>query len=476
MKARYRDGWRCRPGTLGRSAACTLTRTLTRTLACILTSILAGLALPVAAAERITLAQALDLALARNADLEQQRAGLDRAAGVRKQTLQGILPTLSASTGYLRSDSALLEAVPVFDPQAPPQLQPGFVDLRPVEAQVAAVQIVQPLVNLEAWQARTQSGLRQNAAGHALARGRQELVFQVMSQYYGITAMQLRAQAERRARAAAERALSRAESMFEQGLVPPADVLSARAQVTDVEAQLAQTEGGIISGKAQLRRLIGLDVPTDLVLVDAIPEPAPVVVEPDVGSAEIAHLVARRQDLQARQESLKAAQAGVDLAQAAYFPRLNAVGRYQWLKGYESIRGTQRGWVLGVSLDWTFFAGGSLAGAVDVARADAREAEAQLQSLRRQADAEVESSLATWRAAWRSWQSARLASRDASAALAQREGRYREGLGTLSELLQSQAGALAAEARQAEARYRAFISARQYALATGQDLLAEVPR
>lgn len=438
----------------------------------VLVALFAVLVSPLSSAESLplTLAQALNLALAQNPGIEQQRAGVDRAAGARKETLQGILPTVEFSTGYLRIDSAFLEELPVLAPQAPPQRQITFVDARPTALHLTSVQVAQPLVNLEAWKARAQAGRLEDAAGHALERGKQELAFQVMRSYYGIRVALLQEDAEQRSLAAAERALARAEGLFDEGLVPPADVLDAQAQVADMRFRLVETEGQITSARAQLRRLIGLNSGIALELVDSIPEPPNVAAQ----SEDMLKQVEQRADLRAQRESVRAAEAGVDRARYAYVPRLNAIASYQWLNGHEGIETTQRGWTVGVSLNWTLFAGGSQAGAVDVARASEREEEARLQGLRQQADAEVESSLAEWRAAWRAWQSAGLASEAAAAALEQREGRYREGLGTLSELLQAQSSALAAEARQVRARYQALIGARRYQLATGQNLLADI--
>ncbi len=408
---------------------------------------------------RLSLQQALDQARAQNPELLIQRADQARAEAVQRQTLQGVLPTLSVDATHLRLDTSLLEDVPGLEPGLPPVIVRR--DLGPLEGQIVGVQLIQPLINLGAWNARRQAERQTAAARLSVGRAEDEVALAVIEGYFGARTAERQVTAERRGLATAERALRQAEGAFAEGLVPRVDVLRARTRVLDMEARVATAEALVVSAQAQLRQVLGLEGGLRLQLTDPVPEPSGVLPSRPIQ----AEWLAERQDLRALEQTLGAARFGVRRARAAYVPDVNLLLRYQDIDLDRPLDLEESGWLVAVNLRWTPFAGLAQAGAVAEARAREHEARAQWQALRQRAWAEAESAQADWQAEWIGWQRASSGVEEAEAALALTEGRYAEGLDDMTSLLQAQAEELGAITREINARFSALVAAERYRLA-----------
>lgn len=417
--------------------------------------------------QRLSLQQALERARAENSELLARRARQAQADAVKTQTRQGFLPTVSADASYLRFDTSLLDDIPTLDSLFPPVL--ARRDLGPVDGQVFGLQVVQPLVNVGAWNARRQADAQVDAAERVLGRAEDEVALAVVQAYFGARTAARQVIAEQRGLVTAERALKQAEGAFQEGLVAPVDVLSARSRVSEMNARVALAESRVVAAEEQLRRIIGLDDAPDFELVDPVPEPSRNI--PDL--PEPARLD-DRDDLRALQARLRATEYAVRRARAAFVPDINLLGRYQKLDGSQPLSFSESGWLVGVTLRWTPFAGFAQAGALDEARAREQEARAELTDLRRQARVEARSAQADWQAQVAGWDQAAAGVEDAAAALDQTFGRYAEGLDDITDLLRAQAEDLAARTREINARFNATIAAERYRLAIGASNPTEV--
>ena len=418
-----------------------------------------------AQAQKAGLALDIDKALALARQESAQLAVLDarraKAEGARESSLQAFLPSVSAGAAWWRTDASVLDEVPVPELGVPPSIV--LRDLGPVEAYTSNVQVEQPLVNIDAWHARAQAGHLVESATLALRRGERELDVAVIEAYYGVRTLQAREAAVDAALAAARRALRVAEAAHEEGLVSGLDVSRARAGVASRQSQSARVRGATAEAEAGLRELLGLDAATRLVLTDDVPPPPPVGSGIDWSSG----VLEERYDVRAGSEALAAAESGVDKAQAAYLPRLNLLGRYQWADSDGPFLDNLDGWLVAVSVRWTPFTGMAQAGALDQARAERLEARARLTALRRQAAREVQALHARWDSAFAAWREGEAAVAAAETAQEDAERRYVEGVGTLTDLLQAQASLLQARVERTDDSYRALVAARRHALATG---------
>ncbi len=405
----------------------------------------------------LTLAEAKELARLQNPGLAVLKAERERASGTELRARRAFLPSLSARLDYLRADSALLDAVPVPDLAFPPSI--AYRDLGPVDAYASSVQLTQPLVNLDAWHGHTQARHQVAARRFAVSRGVRELGAGVVRAYYGVQTVSERRAAVAAALAAANAALELAQAAYDEGLAASVDVYRARAEAAGRRAQLARARGEVTAAKARLREILGVSAGANLVLIDAIPPPE----EP----SPRAFGRGTRDDIRALERRLDAAESGVRRAGARFAPRLNLVARQQWLDDDEAFGGDFDGWLVAVTLSWSPFAGMDQLGQRAEASATRRKAREELRSLRDQAARERDIARARWQAAFRAWEESSAALKEARRAVELAEGRYREGVGNMSELLGAQAALAKARIERTDARYRTVLAAEIYRLAAG---------
>ena len=412
----------------------------------------------------LSLDQALEIARDENPRIAIGRARRAGAEGARVRSRQGFSPRLTLDAYHLRLDTSLLDNIPTFEPDFPPV----FVrrDLGPADGNVASVELVQPLINVGAWNARRQAGRVLEAADLELHRARREVEVAVIEAYFGARTARRQVEAERKGLATALRALRQAEAGFEQELIAPVDVLSARTRVSEMQARVAAAEARVVGGHAILRQVLGIDEDRELVLTDRVPRPRP----PATQSPARTEVLSGRRDIQALQQGVEAAEYGVKRARAAWFPDLNFYARYDRVDANDPLSFNETGWLVAVNLRWTPFLGFSQVGALGEAEAEEAETRARLRALRQQAWAEAQTEHANWQAEVQRWQAASKGVPEAEEALALTEARYVEGLDDITALLRAQAEELAARTREISARFNAVVAAERYRLAVSNDV------
>ena len=376
---------------------------------------------------------------------------------------QGFSPRLTLDAYHLRLNTSLLDNIPTFEPAFPPVFAQR--DLGPVDGNVASVELVQPLINVGAWNARRQAGRAFEAADLGLHRARREVDVAVIEAYFGARTARRQVEAERKGLATALRALRQAEGGFEQELIAPVDVLSARTRVSEMQARVAAAEARVVGAHAILRQVLGIDEHHELSLTDPVPQPRP----PATQSPERTEVLSGRRDIQALQQGVEAAEYGVKRARAAWIPDLNFYARYDRVDANDPLSFNSSGWLVAVNLRWTPFRGFSQVGALGEAKAQKAETRARLRALRQQAWAETQTEHANWQAEVQRWQAASKGVPEAEEALALTESRYAEGLDDITSLLRAQAEELAARTREISARFNAVVAAERYRLAASDD-------
>lgn len=417
----------------------------------------------------LSLEQALSVARSDNPAIAIDRARTARAEGARIRSRQGFSPRLSLTATQLRLDSSALDEIPRINPDFPPLFTSSA--LGPLEGNLVGVELVQPLINVGAWNARRQAGSALAAAELGLDRGQREIQVAVVEAYYGVGTAHSRVAAERKGLATALRALRQTEVGLAEELVAPVDVLSARTRVSEMETRVARARAAVVAANGSLRRLLGMPGDRNFELTDNVPRPA----APAPLTEDLEHVLENRRDLKALEQRVTAAEFGVRRAKSAWLPDVNLLARYDRLEGNDPIDFSENGWLLAVSLRWTPFAGFEHVGALGEARAIEEETRARLRALRQGAWAEAQAAHAQWQAEFEGWKSASSAVAGAENALALTEARYAEGLDDITALLRAQAEELAARTREINARFNAVVAASRYRLAVAEDIDPALP-
>lgn len=297
-------------------------------------------------------------------------------------------------------------------------------------------------------------------------------VQQTHFRYLGALAL---AEAEGAALRHAEASLAAAEGRRGAGVATIADVLQARTALSQVRLSLQRSEGQALALRGALATLAGLP-PTTPLDVGALPA------EVDVGRAQpsvdalLAAAAAENPDLRRAQALAGAAEARARAASRAAWPTLSfqaGAGRTHFFvpEGVDPITTWSAGLVLRVPI----FEGLAPTYEALAARADAEAAAARADAAAQRAALDVWTSHQGVLTAGRRVETARdlLASARASAEVAR--GRYREGVGSILDLLTAQAALETAQAEDVGARSDYLVALAELARATGHLALPAPP-
>jgi outer membrane protein TolC len=302
-----------------------------------------------------------------------------------------------------------------------------------------------------------------------------DLVLAVQQTWFRHLAARALVEAEGAALRQAETSLAAAEGRRRSGLATVADVLQARTALSQVRLALQQAEGQALSTRGALATLAGLP-PTAELEVGVLPEAVDAAAAQPGIDELLAAASAANPDLGRARASASAAEARARWVARAPAPvlSLQASGTRSWFLD-PAHTAPLDAWTFGLvlrlpTLDSVRPAYDALAAreAADAAR-DRADATAQRVSL------DVWTSWQGLRTAARRVATARdlLASARASADVA--TGRYREGVGSVVDLLNAQAALELARAEDVRARTDYLVGLAQLARATGRlDLPAAV--
>jgi outer membrane protein TolC len=294
-----------------------------------------------------------------------------------------------------------------------------------------------------------------------------DLILAVQEDYYAYLAALALVEAQAATVQQAETSLAAAEDRRRAGVATVADVLQARTALSQARLVLQQIEGGALVRRGQLAATVGLS-PTVEIEVGALPsrvEVGPAAPEVDALLADAAR---QNPDLAQARALADASEARAAAAAREGLPTLSGyagAGRTWYVAPEES---TADAWSAGLLLRFPLFQGFRT-------RFDALAAREGAAASRARADATAQGVAV---GVWSSYQAVRtavrrvetsadlLASATASADVA--EARYKEGVGSILDLLNAQSALALARAEDVLARTDFFLSLARLARATGR--------
>lgn len=384
--------------------------------------------------------------------------------------LQGILPSVRAEGGYVRTDDPLgafgftLRQRGVTSASFSPSSlnQPS-----PVNNWSGGVVAEVPLVNADAWFGRAAASRAAAAAEAGAGWTRQTTRVEVTRAYFGAILAGEQVRTLEAAATAGRAHVREAQSMVTNGLATRSDALLASVQLGQLEAQLIGARGNAGIARERLALLLGQPGDTAFALPDSLPPASRIH---DLAAPPALESTGVRLDVTAARLGLEAAERDVRRAGAKYLPRLNGFGRYDWSNSDQPFGGPVS-YTLGVMASWSPFAGASeiadrraAYGRADAARAMAEAAEAGAALERHATQTRFAVSIAQLGIA----EIAVVQGAEAHRIVARK---YTGGLATIAELL----GAASLETQTrlglSEARYQAIVANAAARQAAGADLM-----
>jgi len=400
------------------------------------------------------LEEALRIGLARQPQLRQAQANVEAARARVDQALAPLLPQVSGSAAWERSD----------DGRATTSIA-GF-DTGGARTSYSLGLTGKLLV----WDFGQTSGRWQ--AARALAAGQSDseratraaVALGIRTTYFDAVAAKALVGVARDTLANTERHLEQIRAFVEVGTRPPIDLVQARVDVANARVRLIQAENGYATARVQVEQAVGA---TDLgpweIADESLP---PVPGEEAAPEPLLAEALAARPELAALSEQLRGQDLTARALQGGYLPSLGVSAGVTesgtWPEDLSS------GWNTAVTLSWPLFQGGATRGQVREARANATAIDAQIEQLRQSVRLELEQARLGVRAAQATLGASEEAAEAARERLTLAEGRYQTGVGNLLELADAQVALTTALGQRVQSEFQLAVARSQLLKALGR--------
>ncbi len=313
------------------------------------------------------------------------------------------------------------------------------------------------------WARMTQAKQASELAKRNLDRTEQELVMRVVGTYTGLLLAKRQLEVAEDALKSSQALLDRARSNVEAGMSVESDLLSAQVNHAARQQELIRAQNDVSIAAARLNHELG-------VTADAGYELGEVLADRVFPSEPLEQLekraLDRRPDLRglALQQSIQ--QNSVTIAKAAFGPTLNAIGNWE-ADNPRFGGGGGNDWMFGLEVRLELFDGGTRMAQLQRERALKQRVDALRESAASGVRLEVRKAYFDYDAARRQLEVARTAVAQASESLRIGHDRYDAGLNTITDLLRMEEADVRARTDYWQAVYRVHSSYANLELATG---------
>ncbi|MEW5802102.1 MAG: TolC family protein [bacterium] len=376
---------------------------------------------------RITLPQAIDLALEKNYTLKSLQAQLDSARAKVQVSRSGYFPKIAATGGIQKTKVLSDTQKSVTFSNGDRTMTMSMDEDRDVNQGTISFTLSQNIFDFGrryyALQ-KSKSGLQ--ATEENLAETRNGVIFGVEKTFYGYFQSVNLLNVARESVRQFELQLQQAKARNETGLVPLIDVTTARMNLATARSRLQQAQSDVTLAKAALAHAIGLDFDDEYEPVEAVKASKPVPPLEELLRLLTSHNPAIRQ----AQESVRFAELALKAAEGEYWPTVS--GHMDYMAQGDDFP-FERKFILGLQIDIPLFTGGATYYRVKDALVNIRQSQAILEQVTRDAQLAVVEDFTNYEKTLSQMDSLKEAGDAAEANLEMASARYQVGLGDIIE-------------------------------------------
>lgn len=299
------------------------------------------------------------------------------------------------------------------------------------------------------------------------------VVSQVISQFYQVVLNRALIVAQQQNVALLEQQVQDQQNRFDAGTVPRFNVLQAEVQLANAKPPLIQAENNYRTSLYQLVQLVGLDYPR------GHPSEVPFNIVGTLGyslrkiNAEesIRIAIARNPSLKAQRQNILSNAANVNVQIAGWLPSVNATGGYRYTNNLASqdLTQTVQGYFFGANGNWNIFDGGATYGRVSQAKAQLIQSKNNYDNSIRQVVLNVQIAISNLKQAQETIDATTASVVQATEAFRLSRERLDAGAGTQLDVLNAQTQLLTAQTNVLQARYDYIAAMASYDFALGLD-------
>jgi outer membrane protein TolC len=396
---------------------------------------------PVPAAEKVTLAAAVQRALDRNPSVAIASQEVERADALITQARAGWLPILTGNGLYTRLDHDRVLTTTTMNPDGTKEMHTNRLV---AENQVSGnLQLTVPLVAAPAWTATGRAKSAKRTAQASAVDVRRQVAQSTARAYITVVAQHRLVAASETARDTAKAHYDYSHTRLQGGIGRAIDEVRAQQDLATVETQLQANLARLVVAREALGVLLGTDGPVDA--VDEVDLPAP----PSVSDA-VAGAREHRTDVKLLDMRVASAKKAAGDTWAYYMPYLAAVGT-PFLQYPASLTQPEKGWQAQLVLTLPIYDGGLRTGISRERDAVLAEARSNLEAGLREAQAEIRANFEAMIRADLALSSARDAARLARKAMDLANLAYKAGATTNLEVIDAARSARDADTAAAQA-------------------------
>ncbi len=334
------------------------------------------------AAQRITLEEAIKLAMERNPELRTARLEVDRADSRVMEAIGTALPALDLTGRYTHALEKPVFFLPDFTNLASGKTVPVKIGSNfSMEGTIAAKQI---LFNGAVFVGVGAASIYSNLARDLYVARQVETVTKVRKAFYSAALAGEALTMMRQNLATAEDNLQNVRLLRSQGVLSEYEELRASLGVANLQPAVLQSEANYGLSLDNLRNVIGLDASTSIRVDDPLTFQA--VDDTVVANAE-ALMLDVNPNLQAVKRQMNLNDAAVFAERSSYLPIVSAFGQYQFQAANNEFNFSRRDFIrssqVGISVSLNVFQGFQTYSRVEQAQLERRKSEEQHVSLER---------------------------------------------------------------------------------------------
>jgi outer membrane protein len=440
---------------------------------------LVGLALgtPAESQEILTLQQAIGISLENNYSILAAQEAIEGAEHLKKSAYADFLPKLRAQGSvthfgetpttrvpatpaipvYMNPRNPWISAPPIIGPD--PQQPIGFIPATPSFTRAFADQdqfgvqgsAVQPVFTGGALLNRyRQTKIGVESAQTNLRIVQQDLSLSVVQVYFLVlnTIQQNKVADKSVQLLESQRDVS--QEFFNVGMIPKNDLLRTEVQLAQRVREQTNATNAIEAAKAQLNLVLQRDIREPVELEDILSY-EPVTFDLD---ASIREALEQRLEIKAAGLRVASDERTADIVASAFYPQVQVSLNAFKSEGSSFNTNMNQGWSAVASGSWTFWEWGKTREDVAAARSQVRRDEYAMAQLKDQISVEVKNAYLVLNAAEKNIITARKAVEQAGEAFRMNQERYREQVGTITEVLDAET-----QLAQSESDYYTSLSA-----------------
>ena len=415
----------------------------------------------------LTLDKAIALALEQNRDVmvaEQERY---RSEAQINEAWSGALPQIGISGQYIRNIKPQVLFLPpnnVFNPTD----QTEVFTLGASNAYLLGASIAQPLYNRKVGVALDIAHTYRDYTGEAYRATAQDVTLAVKKAYYGVLLCAKLVEANRQGLDVVRANCENIRSQYNHGNAAEYDLLRAEVELANTEPGLISAENNLLLARNALKTLLAIPLETDVEVSGefTFEEVAPRVLEETRRDAIANNPVVAGLKLRESLLEMK-----ISIERADYFPSLSLFGSYQTQSQDNTFNFNKYLWAnslsVGLQLSYTIFNGFATSARAEQASIDHVEARYMRLKAEEGLSVQVQSAELKMAEAKKRIEGQQKNIEQAEKAVHIAQTRYRSGVGTQLELLDSQVAMTRAQTNYALAIYDFLVAKADWTNAAG---------